>query len=49
VEGLRYTVEKLLDIGIKEHEIEFMIKKNAEALLGLEETAERHLPAKKGA
>jgi predicted TIM-barrel fold metal-dependent hydrolase len=41
VEGLRYTVEKLLDIGIKEHEIEFMIRKNAEALLGLEEAAER--------
>jgi len=49
VEGLRYTVEKLLDIGIKEHEIEFMIKKNAEALLGLEEAAERRLPARKGA
>lgn len=49
VEGLRYTVEKLLDIGIKEHEIEFMIKKNEEALLGLEEAAERRLPAKKGA
>jgi len=26
-----------------------MIKKNAEALLGLEEAAERRLPAKKGA
>jgi hypothetical protein len=49
IEGLRYTVEKLLDIGIKEQEIEFMIKKNAEGLLGLEETAERRLPAKKGA
>jgi hypothetical protein len=49
IEGLRYTVEKLLGIGIKEHEIEFMIKKNAEGLLGLEETAERRLPAKKGA
>ncbi|HEU5412111.1 MAG TPA: DUF6282 family protein [Candidatus Angelobacter sp.] len=49
VEGLRYTVEKLLDIGIKEQEIEFMIKKNAEALLGLESSAERHLPTKKGA
>ena len=49
VEGLRYTVEKLLDIGIKEHEIELMIRKNSEALLGLEEAAERRLPAKKGA
>jgi uncharacterized protein DUF6282 len=49
VEGLRYTVARLLDIGIKEHEIEFMIKKNAEALLGLEEAAERRLPARKGA
>jgi hypothetical protein len=49
VEGLRYTVEKLLDVGIKEHEIEFMIKNNAEVLLGLEEAAERRLPAKKGA
>jgi hypothetical protein len=49
VEGLRYTIEKLLDIGIKEKEIEFMIRKNAETLLGLEEAAERRLPAKKGA
>lgn len=49
VEGLRYTIEKLLDIGIKEKEIEFMIRKNSETLLGLEETAERRLPAKKGA
>lgn len=49
VEGLRYTVEKLLDIGIKEREIELMIRNNAEALLGLEEAAERRLPAKKGA
>lgn len=49
VEGLRYTIEKLLDIGIKEKEIEFMIRKNSETLLGLEEAAERRLPAKKGA
>jgi len=49
VDGLRYTVEKLLDIGIKEQEIEFMIRKNSETLLGLEEAAERRLPAKKGA
>jgi len=49
VEGLRYTVGKLLDIGVKEKEIEFMIKGNAEGLLGLEEAAERRLPAKKGA
>jgi hypothetical protein len=34
---------------LKEQEIEFMIRKNAEALLGLEETAERRRPAKKGA
>ena len=49
VEGLRYTIAKLLDIGIKEKEIEFMIRKNSETLLGLEEAAERRLPAKKGA
>ncbi len=49
VEGLRYTIAKLLDIGIKEQEIEFMIRKNAETLLGLEEAAERRLPARKGA
>jgi hypothetical protein len=49
VEGLRYTVEKLLDIGVKEQEIELMIRKNAEGLLGLEQAAERRLPATKGA
>ena len=49
VEGLRYTIEKLLDIGIKEKDIEFMIRKNSETLLGLEESSERRLPAKKGA
>jgi predicted metal-dependent TIM-barrel fold hydrolase len=36
VEGLRFTIEKLLDQGIKEHEIEMMVKKNAAELLGLE-------------
>lgn len=36
VEGLRFTIEKLLDKGIKEHEIEMMVKNNAAELLGLE-------------
>src|SRR5437588_2821136 len=50
VEGLRYTIEKLLDLGVKEHEIEMMVKKNAESLLGLEHEADRRLPAaRKGA
>jgi len=36
VEGLRFTVEKLLDKGVKEVEIEMMVKKNAAELLGLD-------------
>jgi len=39
VEGLRFTVEKLLDKGVKEGEIEMMVKNNAAALLGLEGSA----------
>jgi len=39
VEGLRFTVEKLLDKGVKEREIEMMVKHNAAALLGLEDSA----------
>lgn len=39
VEGLRFTVEKLLDKGVKEREIEMMVKNNAAALLGLEDSA----------
>jgi hypothetical protein len=40
VEGLRFTVEKLLDKGVKEREIEMMVKKNASELLGLESAAQ---------
>jgi len=39
VEGLRFTVEKLLDKGVKEPEIEMMVKNNAATLLGLEDSA----------
>lgn len=39
VEGLRFTVEKLLEKGLKEGEIEMMVKNNAATLLGLEESA----------
>jgi uncharacterized protein DUF6282 len=35
VEGLRFTVQKLLDSGISERDIELMVKKNAACLLGL--------------
>jgi hypothetical protein len=38
VEGLRFTIEKLLDKGVKEREIEMMVKTNAATLLGLEES-----------
>jgi Family of unknown function (DUF6282) len=39
VEGLRFTVEKLLDKGVKERDIEMMVKNNAATLLGLEESS----------
>lgn len=37
VEGLRFTVERLLDSGISERDIELMVKKNAACLLGLKD------------
>jgi uncharacterized protein DUF6282 len=49
VEGMRFTIEKLLDKGIRESEIEMMTRTNAAALLGLADAADpKALIARKG-
>jgi hypothetical protein len=49
VEGMRFIIEKLLDKGISESEIEMMTRKNAAALMGLADAADpKALIARKG-
>lgn len=49
VEGMRFIIEKLLDKGLRESEIEMMTRKNAAALLGLADAADpKALIARKG-